>query len=216
MTPGLPFGEVWLCDFEFGSKEGNPPAPACMVAKEWRSGRLIRMWQDELYRAPRPPFGVGPSTLFVAFHAFAECSCFLSLGWPLPERIYDTAVEWKAQTNGLAAVKHGNLLDALRHYGIPGIAYDEKRAGQQLGMQGSWTAAERETLLDYCETDTVALGPLLDRQLLTTLASPRGLGQALLRGRFEATAAQIERNGIPVDVETLARIRAHKEEISYG
>jgi hypothetical protein len=38
-------------------------------------------------------------------------------------------------------------------------------------------------------------------------ATPKGLGQALLRGRYMAAVAQIERIGVPIDSEALAVIR---------
>ena len=47
----LPFDQIWCCDFEFYASDGDPPTPVCMVAKELRSGRVLRLWQDELTRA---------------------------------------------------------------------------------------------------------------------------------------------------------------------
>ena len=44
----LPFREVWALDFEFTAKPGALPVPVCMVARELRSGQLLRLWQDEL------------------------------------------------------------------------------------------------------------------------------------------------------------------------
>ena len=55
-------GEVWLVDFEYGQEDGERPVPRCMVAREFRSGRLLRVWEDELLRMPEPPFDTGRST----------------------------------------------------------------------------------------------------------------------------------------------------------
>src|ERR1035437_4713312 len=35
----LPFREIWVVDFEFGSKPGENPEPVCLVAWELKSGR---------------------------------------------------------------------------------------------------------------------------------------------------------------------------------
>ena len=82
---GLPFREVWALDFEFTAEPGALPVPVCMVARELRSGRLLRMWQDQL--PDRPPFPVDDRALFIAYYASAEVGCFLALGWPVPARL---------------------------------------------------------------------------------------------------------------------------------
>ena len=41
------------------------------------------------------------------------------------------------------------------------------------------------------------------------LARPNGLGQALLRGRYMAAVARMERTGVPIDVEMLQRLRTN-------
>jgi hypothetical protein len=55
----LPFAEVWLADFEFVAVDGENPDPVCVVAHELRSGRKIRVWQDELRRMSGPPYPTG-------------------------------------------------------------------------------------------------------------------------------------------------------------
>lgn len=42
---------------------------------------------------------------------------------------------------------------------------------------------------------------------------PEGLAQAIIRGRFAAAQARIERTGIPVDAELLGQIRRHRDTI---
>ena len=59
-------------------------------------------------------------------------------------------------------------------------------------------------LLDYCETDVVALSKLLPA-MLPKIDLPR----ALLRGRYMAAAAKIEWDGIPIDVDTLSVLRSN-------
>jgi hypothetical protein len=204
---GLPFREVWAVDFEFIAKPGDRPTPVCMVARELGSGRLLRLWQDEL--PARPPFAAGEDTLVVAYYASAEIGCFLALGWPIPPRILDLYAEFRAETNGLPLAEGRGLLGALTHHRIPSITSEEKTAGRALVMRGGpWTDAERREILDYCQTDIDPLGALLERMIPRITATPQGLGQALLRGRYMASVARMEWTGVPIDVETLAAIRA--------
>ena len=76
----LPYRQIWCCDFEYSGADGDIPTPACMVAREARSGRTFRIWQDELVGLTAPPFDTGPNALFVAYYASAEVGCFLALG----------------------------------------------------------------------------------------------------------------------------------------
>src|SRR5262249_51235664 len=79
------FREVVVADFEFIATPGNRPVPVCLVARELRSGRRFRIWQDQF--GPTPPYATGPDVLFVAYYASAELGCYRVLGWPMPERI---------------------------------------------------------------------------------------------------------------------------------
>jgi DNA polymerase-1 len=73
------FREIWCVDFEFSAPPGERPRPICVVAKEFRSGRTIRLWEDELYRCDQPPYPTDASCLFVAYYASAEVGCHLAL-----------------------------------------------------------------------------------------------------------------------------------------
>jgi hypothetical protein len=87
----LPFAEVWAIDYEFSTDQTFRPVPICLVAKELRSGRIVRQWFTEF--GPTPPYLLGRDSLFVAFNAVAEFSCHLVLGWPLPARTLDLFTE---------------------------------------------------------------------------------------------------------------------------
>jgi hypothetical protein len=209
---GLPFREVWALDFEFVSESGALPIPVCMVARELCSNRRLRVWQDEL--GSRPPFGVDPDALFVAYYAPAEWSCFLALGWPLPQRIVDLFAEFRNETNGIALPEGRGLLSALSYHGLASITKAEKTAERDLVMRGGpWADAERTRILDYCQSDVDCLGPLLERMLPRIQARRRGFGQALLRGRYTAAVAKMERTGVPVDVGLLGQIRSRWDAI---
>ena len=205
-TFGLLFKEIWFTDFEFVSGSGANPVPVCMVARELRTGRLIRLWQDEL--GPTPPFPVDDDTLFVAYFASAEIGCFLELGWPVPTRILDLYTEFSNATNGTTLPAGRGLLGALSHHGISSITSEQKSEERALVMGGGpWTPSERVRILDYCQTDVDPMGALLERMLPGIQARRHGLPHALIRGRYMAAVARMERTGVPIDFEMLKRLR---------
>ena len=203
----LPFREIWAVDFEFSSDSGENPEPVCLVAWELRSGRKLRVWRDEFGAAP--PYPTGPDSLFVAYYASAEIGCHLALGWPVAERVLDLFTEFRNHTNGIPTVSGAGLLGALAHYGLDGIGAVEKDEMRDLILRGgSWTDAERVAILDYCESDVAALARLL-AAMLPKIDLPR----ALLRGRYMAAAARMERNGVPIDADTLELLWRHWSDI---
>jgi hypothetical protein len=206
MVLGLPFREIIALDFEFIAREGENPEPVCLVAKEVGTGRMVKLWQDQL--GPEPPFEVNDDTLIVAYYASAEVGCFLALGWPVPTRIIDLYVEFRRETNALALAEGRGLLSALSRHHITRITAEEKKSGRDLVLRGGpWTDSERREILDYCETDVVCLPPLLEAMLPGIAATSQALVQALLRSRYTAAVARMERTGVPVDAETLTAIR---------
>jgi DNA polymerase I len=216
-----PFREIWLVDFEFTAPDGCNPRPLCLVAREVGSGRLIRSWLDG-EASLIPPYPTGPDVLFVAYYASAEVGCHLALGWPVPQRILDLCAEFRCLTSDLVVLYGKGLLGALSFFGLDGIAAAEKEGMRQLAMRGGpYSAEERLALLEYCESDVDALARLLPA-MLPHLDLPR----SLLRGRYMAAAARIERAGVPIDTDTLARLRAdwdgmksaliERVDVSYG
>ena len=49
------FQSVWACDFEYQPKPGELPSPICMVARELKTDRTLRLWGDELRGLKTPP-----------------------------------------------------------------------------------------------------------------------------------------------------------------
>src|SRR5262249_23726654 len=115
----------------------------------------------------------------------------------------DLYAEFRNLTNGKTLPCGRGLLGALAFFGLESIGAQEKESMRELAVRGGpWTEAERSALLDYCESDVVALA-----QLLPHMAPRLSLPQALLRGRYMKAAARIEHNGIPIDTVTLSVLR---------
>jgi DNA polymerase I len=89
------FDTVWCIDTEYYAPEGELPVVHCLVAKEFFTGQTMRFWRDDLERMFLAPFDTGKRSLTVSYYAAAEASAFLSLGWPLPERMLDLFVEFR-------------------------------------------------------------------------------------------------------------------------
>lgn len=203
------FNEIWSVDFEFVSRAGEVPNPViCLVAKELISGETKKMWLVE--NPPhKPPYSMGEDSLFVAYAATAEMSCHLQLGWDIPTNILDLYVEFLNHTNGLPVPSGKDLLGALIYFGIPGITKEEKERMRGCILKGEpYSSEDQREILDYCLSDVVA-----GERLFHSMENGIDLPRALLRGRYMAAIGQIERNGIPLDVETHKRLIQHWEPI---
>jgi len=195
------FREIVVLDFEFEVGHGERPVPVCLVAKELRSNRTHRVFQGEFGAAP--PYAAGPDVLFVAYYASAELGCYRVLGWQLPERILDLFVEFRNLINGLSTPAGAGLLGALTYFGLDGMGATTKKELQEAIGTGTWLGQyTADEILDYCESDVLALERLLP-VMLPNIDLPR----ALLRGRYMAAAAAIEHAGVPIDTTTLHKLR---------
>jgi DNA polymerase I len=208
----LPYSAVWAIDFEFRHPDGHPLPEhiRCMVARDIKNDRELRLWADEL--PIDPPFDVARD-LFVAFAADAEWSCFLRCNWQLPAHVIDLRFEYLALRNAVLRGRQdrrASLQDALRYYGLPPIA--EKREMRELATRdrssAAYTAQERADLLTYCAEDVRALEQLLPLMLLGFR-----FDEAIWRGRFSCAIAAIESTGVPLDVELAAWISDNRERI---
>jgi hypothetical protein len=209
MTMPDSYREIWAVDFEFSAPPGERPRVACLVAKELKTGKTIRLMDEALYSMDTPPYCIGPESLFIAYFASAEFSCHLALGWGFPENVLDLYSEFRCATNG-KELAHGNgQLGSLLYFGLEAMSVTEKETMRQLAMRGApWTEAEKLALLDYCESDVVAVERLFNRM------SPQiDLPRAILRGRYFKAVARIEYVGVPIDMPSLNRLKENWDNI---
>jgi DNA polymerase family A len=200
------FREIWTADFEFQSYPGEKPIPVCLVARELRTDRTIRLWQDQF--GSNPPYPTDKDSLFIAYLASAELGCHLALGWPIPVRILDLYVEFKAIASKGSPLGY-KLIGALFYYGLDSITAAEKMEMIELVLRGGpWTAEEQRAILDYCQSDVDALSRLLPA-MIPSIDLPR----AIYRGRYMATSARMEYEGVPIDIPLYKRICAGWEGI---
>ena len=84
---------------------GDPVTPLCLVRLEMRSGRLIRLWQDQL--GPFPPYRLDNDALIVGYMLAAEFGFHAAKGWGEPACALDAYVEFRHAVND-GAVKSGD------------------------------------------------------------------------------------------------------------
>jgi DNA polymerase-1 len=212
----LPFRELWVVDTEYypgrglsnGGREGDQITPLCLVALEMRTGRIVRLWQDELGRFP--PYRLDSDALIMSYMLSADFGFHISLGWGQPACALDPYVEFRHFVND-GAVKSGDrekgfysLNGALQYFCENGIDTAHKNEMRDRIIQGPpYTADEHATILDYTEEDARALA-LLVKHIVPTI---RSLPHAMMRAKFMWSVAQQERRGIPLDLPFLERLR---------
>jgi len=214
------FREVVVEDYEYYHRNGLLYV-VCGCAWELRSGKQYRLWGDELYGRPGPPWAHGPDVLFICYNATAEISSRLSLHHPLPEKILDLNIEHRQMVNGILDKDYPrDLLAALRYYGLSGIEAIEKEEMRDLILTGGpFDSNQRRQILEYCWSDVAATRQLLEGMLAggyppsPSKRLPHDLDRALFRGRYTIPAALAMCAGIPIDEESWQLLLEHREEI---
>lgn len=205
------FNEIWFVDFEFKVAPGEKQEPVCMVALEYRSGKVIKIWfeNEPSIATPSLPIDVSDSSLFVSYYASAELGCFLSLGWKMPERILDLYAEFVNLTSGKKTFFGKGLLGALKYFGLPAMDHAEKdRLRDMILTKSEFSDHDKREILDYCASDVSALAALF-KAMSELIDLPR----ALLRGRYIPAVAFMEFHGVPIDHESLERIKSKWDDI---
>jgi len=206
------WNEIWVIDFEYQSVDGELPKPHCMVGREMHSGRLIRLDADSLCATNTPPFPTDQNSLVVGYYLPAEFSCFLQLDWKSPRHCLDLCTEYRRLRSGIPDGKKRSLVAALTHFGLVDQIPAEKDEWRQLAIRGgAFSDNEMSGLIDYCQQDVDATLTLLSA-MNPHIDWPR----ALLRGQYSWTIAEIERRGIPMDMEVLHELLNGWDDIKAG
>src|SRR5262249_7388641 len=212
----LPFHEIWCVDTEFypgaglanGAVHGDAMTPLCLVALEMRSGRLVRLWQDELGRFP--PYRLDNDALILGHMLAAEFGFHIARKWGEPACALDTYLEFRHYVND-GAVKSEDrekgffgVGGALRYFLEDEIDVVRKEEMRDRILQGPpFSAQEQRDIIAYCEDDVRALARLLPHIIPTI----RSLPHAMFRAKVQWTVAQQERRGPPINRPLLMRLR---------
>jgi DNA polymerase-1 len=213
------FGSVVVCDFEYEVADGDLPNVLCMVAcvldEHLEHVRTIRLWRGEF--GSTPPFDVGPDSLFVAYSAWAEMTCFSTLGWKFPTHVFDQHTAYLATSNVLLPYDPGavrnkprkRLPDACRAYDIEGWErIDKDTIAKDIG-DGRWRDYGREQVFAYCEEDVRMSVQLLRAQLRDRHLTDTEL--VLHWSNYSAKSiAQIQARGMPIDMPLWNLVQENK------
>jgi hypothetical protein len=206
------FDAIVVCDFEYEIEPGGLPNVLCMVAhlldENLKYVRTIQRWRGEF--CSTPPFDIGPDSLFVAYSAWAEMTCFMVLGWKFPEHVFDLHTAYLAASNFLLPYDPDELRqkprkrlpDACRAYAIEGWERIEKDVISKDIAEGRWCKYGKESVLEYCEEDVRMATELLRAQLRPhknhLVVDVRRI---LHWSNYSAKAiALIQAKGMPIDV----------------
>jgi DNA polymerase I len=213
-----------VADFEYEVSEGDLPVVLCMVAyvldENLRHVRTIRRWRGEFGRMP--PFDIGPDTLFVAYSAWAEMTCFQVLGWRFPVHIFDQHTAYLAASNLLLPYdpdakrkrQSKKLPDACRAYGIEGWEHmDKGTIAKDIG-EGRWRDHGQQAVFTYCEEDVRKSVELLRAQVRGCWLAPVSVPHVLHWSNYSAKAiALIQARGMPIDMAKWNEVQESKSAV---
>jgi hypothetical protein len=224
------FTQSVVVDFEYETsggdydlRPGDLPAPLCMVAylldENLQHVRTIRVWRGEF--GSTPPFDIGPDTLFVAYSAWAELTCFLVLGWRFPVHVFDCHTAYLAVSNILLPHEpdekrkkpRKRLSDACCAYGIAGWEHIDKPTIAKAIGEGRWREYGQDAVFEYCEEDVKETAELLHAQLRGRPGLfPRVDVKLVLHwSNYSAKAvARIQARGIPIDIALWNLVQENK------
>jgi hypothetical protein len=219
------FASITVCDFEYEIADGELPYVLCMVAyvldENLRHVRTVRTWRGDFEATP--PFDIGPDALFVAYSAWAEMTCFLTLGWKFPEHIFDLHTAFLAASNVLLPYNPGEkrkkpskgLVEACRTYGIEGWERIEKKTIALDIGEGRWRIHGREAVFAYCEEDVRASTQLLLKQLRRHIwLPPADVPRVLHWSNYSAkVVARIQARGMPIDMSLWNTVQENRQAV---
>jgi DNA polymerase I len=219
------FRNTVVCDFEYEVVDGGLPNALCLVAyvldEHLQRVRTIRLWRGEFGSAP--PFDIGPDTLFVAYSAWAEMTCFMTLGWKFPVHIFDQHTAYLAASNILYPYnpdevrkrQRKRLSDACKSYLIPGWERIDKEAIAKDIGEGRWRVHGQPAVFEYCEEDVRASTALFLKQLQGfSRYQPADVVHQLHWANYSAKAiAQIQAQGMQIDTWLWDLVQDNKDTV---
>ena len=206
------FDQIWVADFEYQCLDGGFQR-STVWSRELTSGKIIRLFEDELLVIKQAPFGTGSRSLFIAFYAPAEFSCFLELGWEFPSNTVDLYAEYRLLRCGMEGEKAFSLVAALRHFNLDRFIPEEKHQWRELAIRGSLLERGAKRL-----TRLLSGGRRCDLQPSETMLNGISLPHALIRGRYMQSLPQalMERNGVPMDYKLLNEVISNWTSLKRG
>ena len=195
----------------------------CFVYKDIFTNDVFKYWTHDK-RFNEPPFDWN-RVLLVPFNAVAEGHSWLHLLQGMPRNIYDTYVEnarlYKTFRSGKGAL---DLRTTAQHYGIPEVMTKEHKDEMRdmVIENASYTAEQREKILDYCLEDVELTKKIFIKQVediekknnLKTIEDYKTeISQIMFRGASQLHVAKIERAGININYSKVLDFKKYWPEV---
>jgi DNA polymerase I len=216
------FTNIVVADFEYEVSDGDLPNVLCMVVhlldQNLQHVHTIKLWRGEFGK--EPPFDIGDDTVFVAYSAWAELTCFLVLDWKFPKHIFDLHTAYLAKSNLLLPYSDADekpkkqrkrLPDACRAYDLEGWEQvDKDSIAAEIG-RGNWQRYGKDVVLAYCEEDVAMSTRLLRAQVCDRAIS---VDHVLHWSNYSAKAtALIQARGMPIDMPLWNLVQENKTRV---
>ncbi len=171
-----------------------------------------------------PPFDIGPDTLFVAYSAWAEMTCFKVLGWQFPMHIFDQHTAYLAASNILLPYDPDEKRERSRASACPmpaaptasrvGSASTRRTIAKAIG-EGRWREyGQRGRVSTIAKRTCASTAQLLRAQLRGSRgrALPAADVERVLHwSNYSAKAiALIQARGIPIDMPLWNLVQENK------
>ena len=195
----------------------------CFVYKDIFTNDVFKYWTHDK-KFNEPPFDWN-RVLLVPFNAVAEGHSWLHLLQGMPRNIYDTYVEnarlYKTFRSGKGAL---DLRTTAQHYGIPEVMTKEHKDEMRdmVIENASYTAEQREKILDYCLEDVELTQKIFIKQVediekknnLKTIEDYKTeISQIMFRGASQLHVAKIERAGININYSKVLDFKKYWSEV---
>ena len=140
------FENIWVIDYEFFGKDGDPQQPICYVGHNLSTNETIKHWIDG--SEAKPEYSVDDKTLIIAYFASAEIGCHIPLGFKIPPYLVDLFVEFRCRTNGISVPSGRTLIGACICYQVPGSDATYKDIMRNRILQGPpYSIQEKKAIL---------------------------------------------------------------------
>ena len=217
------FKNFVVADFEYEVGDGELPDVLCMSAivldEKLEHPRPLKQWRGEF--GAEPPFPIDDDTLFIAYTAWAEMTCFKVLGWKFPVHIFDQHTAYLAASNILLPYNPNEprvkprkrLEDACTAYGLHGWVGINKEAISEAIGNGTWRQRYSPAeVMEYCAEDVRMELALLRRQIRGHgRFPPADVPRILHWSNYSAKCiALIQARGIPIDMPLWNLVQENK------
>lgn len=222
------FRSILVLDTEYAYEPGEPFDPVALGVTEVGEGEARVYRREEVLEWRTLPFPCDASTLIVCYNAAAESGFLHALGLEMPCWWLDLMAESRVLRNVCIAgrflqkfaVQHPEvyrpnrdikLLETAAFFEVEGGDSDFKEDSRALIESRQWESGKPEVwqqILAYCASDVQ-----VTERLYRKMEPHIDVRSALIRGRFAMEQGRMTARGIPVDRDTLHRLKVEHKQV---